>query len=208
LRSLSPVEQKSLSFAVPSADGTIINGQTDFPAGYTPGQRIPIVVMVHGTGLFDRDAKFGKSGMEADKLFLELSKKLTAQGLGVVRFDRRGVNYGKTGGDRINPAISGSTTVQTQWQDLQAVYDQALKTVKADAKCIAIFGHSEGMANIGLLAAHDNRAPALVAGMGGCWNRPKQFSNGNSVAGMPIPCIKWTPMAMASPPMQRLKPTG
>lgn len=169
----SPVKQKSLSFAVPSADGTIINGQTDFPAGYTPGQRIPIVVMVHGTGLFDRDANFGKSGTEADKLFLELSKKLTAQGLGVVRFDRRGVNYGKTGADRINPAVSGSTTVQTQWQDLQAVYDQALKTVKADTKCIAIFGHSEGMANIGLLAAHDNRAPALVAGMGGLLESPK-----------------------------------
>ncbi len=134
----SPVKQKSLSFAVPSADGTIINGQTDFPAGYTPGQRIPIVVMVHGTGLFDRDA-----------------------------------NYGKTGADRINPAVSGSTTVQTQWQDLQAVYDQALKTVKADTKCIAIFGHSEGMANIGLLAAHDNRAPALVAGMGGLLESPK-----------------------------------
>jgi Alpha/beta hydrolase family len=171
--SLSPVEQKGLSFAVPSADGTIINGQIDFPAGYTPGQRIPIVVMVHGTGLFDRDAKFGKSGTDADKLFLEFSKKLTAQGLGVVRFDRRGVNYGKTGVDRINPAISGSTTVQTQWQDLQAVYEQALKTVKADAKCIAIFGHSEGMANIGLLATHDDRAPALVVGMGGLLESPK-----------------------------------
>jgi hypothetical protein len=79
--------EKNLPFSVVSADGTVVNGQLDLP------KKTPIanVVMVHGTGFFDRDVAFGTSNGPSDKIFLTLSHALINRQIAVVRYDRRGV---------------------------------------------------------------------------------------------------------------------
>ena len=46
------------AFSIPSTDGHVINGQVDAPDGEPQG----VVILVAGTGAFDRDVRFGRSG--------------------------------------------------------------------------------------------------------------------------------------------------
>lgn len=48
-------------FRTPAADGYPLTGQVDRPAGESGRPRV-VVLMVPGTGLFDRDVAFGRSG--------------------------------------------------------------------------------------------------------------------------------------------------
>lgn len=146
-------------FTVASADGTAISGQIDRPEG----QPVGVVVMSAGTGLFDRDERFGSSKTERDALFKDLAGRLTAKGFAVLRYDRRGVRYGAAPAERLDKAVSGTSTVETQRDDLGAVYARA-RTL--GPRCVILFGHSEGMAHIARLAASGVKAPTAVIGMG------------------------------------------
>lgn len=65
----APLPAASREFSVPSADGTRITGTVDFPAREPKA----VVVMVAGTGLFDRDVRFGRSNTPRDLLFKDLA---------------------------------------------------------------------------------------------------------------------------------------
>lgn len=150
---------KAEPFTVTSADGTAINGQIDRPQGLPVG----VIVLSAGTGLFDRDARFGSSKTDRDMLFKDLSGRLTAKGFTVLRYDRRGVRYNAAPGERLDKAVSGTSTAETQRDDLGAVYAKA-RTI--GPRCVILFGHSEGMAHIARLAASGAKAPTAVMGMG------------------------------------------
>jgi dienelactone hydrolase len=156
---LDPVDARP--FAVPSADGTMIHGQADRPDHAAAG----VVIMVAGTGAFDRDVRFSEQA-DARPVFLDLSDRLTARGVTVVRYDKRGVRYGATGADRIDAAEIVTATTDAQRQDLAAVHDWARADEGLGARCVVLFGHSEGMVHIGRLAASGAPAPAAVVGMG------------------------------------------
>lgn len=158
----SSQSQSVREFNVSSRDGTTIQGQVDLP---TADQRVAIV-MVAGTGLFDRDVKFGRSGTESDKLFKDLGHRFAARGLAAVRYDRRGVKFGQPAASRLDPSVSGSSTVETQREDLAAVYEWASRTNGLGAKCVILFGHSEGTLHIARLAGSGARAPLGVIGVG------------------------------------------
>ena len=154
--------QRAIEFTVSSRDGTVIKGQVDLPVG---NHRVA-VVMVAGTGLFDRDVNFGRSGTEADKLFKELGHRLASRGLAAVRYDRRGVRFGQSASSRLDPAISGTSTLETQQEDLAAVYTWARGKNGNRAKCVILFGHSEGTLHIARLAASGAPEPLGVIGVG------------------------------------------
>lgn len=147
-------------FTVASADGTQISGQVDRPVGGDGDA--PVVVMVAGTGPFNRDVNFGQSGTPRDAVFADLSARFAAAGIATVRYDRRGVRYKPDDGQVLDKAVSGISTVETQRDDLAAVYELA----RGESGCVALLGHSEGAQHIANLAVTGAPAPAMVVGIG------------------------------------------
>lgn len=157
------------TFTVTTSDGAPINGQSDSTA---PRARTA-VIFVAGTGMFDRDASFGRSGTPRDLIFADLAQRMNAQGLATVRYDRRGLRYGATGAERIDTALASAATNESQIADLAAVYAWAQARDGLNARCVIFFGHSEGMAHIGRLADSGARRPLGVIGMGALLESPR-----------------------------------
>lgn len=164
----SPAWAEPRAFAVTSEDGTTINGQADLPSAPTRAA----VVFVAGTGLFDRDARFGRTGTPRDLIFADLAQRMNARGLATVRYDRRGVRHGVPPAEMLDTAVSGTSTTTTQRQDLAAVYDWTRARGGLNARCVVVFAHSEGLLHVARLAESGARAPDAVIAMGGLLESP------------------------------------
>ena len=154
-------------FDIPARDGYILHGQVDRPA---EGGREVLVLMVPGSGPFNRDVAFGNSGTDDDKLFKVLAARVTTRGVASLRFDVRGVGYGDRATDR--PAMALRTTTSSR-DDLADLYAWARKPEGGGARCVILFGHSEGLAHIGRLADSGAPAPLAVLAMGGLLESPQ-----------------------------------
>jgi len=168
MNAASASAQAARDFTITSADGVVVTGQADLPA------RLPhaAVIMVAGTGPFDRDVNFAAPGAPASLVFADLSRRLTARGLAVVRYDKRGVRYGSPAGERVDRALAAGVTTTTMRDDLAAVYNWTRDADGFSQRCVVLFGHSEGMAHIGRLADSGAPAPAAVVGMGAMLESP------------------------------------
>lgn len=166
-----------LTFSLPSADGALVEGQADLPAAAPRG----VVVLVAGTGAFDRDVRFGVSRMDQDRVFVEIARRLNARGLTAVRYDKRGVRQG----GEIDPAVIATATTDAQRDDLGAVYAWARSPEGLNSQCVALFGHSEGMAHIGRLASSGAPEPALVYGLAPLLDSPVRNFRWNFVDRIP-----------------------
>ena len=110
------------TFEVRSQGGTKISGEVDVPDG--PSRAT--IVLVAGTGPFDRDVTFGSSGTDADKIFRTLAMAFTQNGITVVRFDKRGIGFNPQSRlPVIDRQLVMTTSVDTQVEDLRAVIDFA-----------------------------------------------------------------------------------
>nr|WP_321441864.1 hypothetical protein [uncultured Hyphomonas sp.] len=161
---LSDTGADSWAFTVASADGTEITGQVDTPFGADGHE--PVIVLSAGTGLFDRDVRFGNSGTERDAVFSDLAHRFTQAGISTVRYDRRGVRYKPADGQWLDKPVSGTSTVESQRDDLGAVYELAREDFGGPSTCVALLGQSEGMLHIAGLAEAGWPAPDLVVGIG------------------------------------------
>jgi len=162
------VVPSSSEFTLAARDGVELHGVVDKPSG----KPIATVVMSSGTGLFDRDVRFGRTGTDRDLIFKDLSQKLTAAGLQVVRFDRRGVNY-RNLQNPVDWKIAGQVTNASLRDDLGTVYDWVRSHDGLQATCVVVLGHSEGMATIGRLAQTGRPAPDLLVGFGALMESPQ-----------------------------------
>lgn len=124
------------------------------------------VILVAGTGAFDRDVAFGRSGTERDKLFADLAQRMTRRGLNVARFDRRGVRYGVEDAERLDPNAVPGLTAEAFSRDVEAVYDRVRQSPGRAGQCVVFLAHSEGAAHVAGLAERGVPAPALVLGVG------------------------------------------
>jgi pimeloyl-ACP methyl ester carboxylesterase len=129
-------------------------GVIDLPAGAGP---FPIVVSIAGSGPTDRDGN--QPRLKNDSLKL-LGQGLAAQGIAVLRYDRRGIGQSrKTAPKEEDLSIDLLAEDVVEW----------VKLLRKDKRFsrVGIIGHSEG-ALVGTLAAR--RAPAdafvSVAGVG------------------------------------------
>ena len=153
-------------FRVRSADGTEIVGEAQ-----TNAPRPPLaVIFVAGTGLFDRDANFGKTGTPRDLVFKDLAERVAKRGVASVRYDMRGVRYGTS--DRLDRSLLARRTTGTMRDDLGAVYQWSRAPDGLGAACVAFFAHSEGMLHVARLAELGTPAPTLVIGMGAGMESP------------------------------------
>lgn len=156
-------------FELPSAVGGVVRGQADVPAGWNG----TAVIMVAGTGPFDRDVFYGFSGTPRDLLFKDLAARFAARGVAAVRYDKRGIRPGIRDESALDTAVTATTTTTAQREDLSAIHAWVRSPDGLGAGSIIFFGHSEGMLHIGRLAASGAPAPVRVIGVGAAMRAPK-----------------------------------
>lgn len=152
-----------------SADGTRLNAQVDLTAKKALGT----VVFVSGTGGFDRDAKFGRSGTSRDLLFKDLVGRMNALGLQTLRYDLRGIRHGVPAAETLDRRLLATRTTTTMRDDLAAIYGWARAQSGRQGRCVIFFAHSEGMIHVARLAASGAPAPRMIIGMGAAMESPR-----------------------------------
>ena len=138
-----------------AADKSTLAGTLTYPVGYKATDKVPVVIMVSGSGLQNRDEE-----IFSHKPFLVIADYLARNGIASLRYDDRA--YGaSTGGDRV-----GSKALTPDYmRDAQAGTDYLRRLNKFSL--IGVLGHSEG-ANIAFMLGSRQCADFVIsmAGVG------------------------------------------
>lgn len=160
LAMLEPVEE---TFSTPSADGYELQGEIDRPSGNPIGA----VVLIAGTGAFDRNVKLGRTGTPRDLLFKDLGQRIAARGLTAVRYDRRGVVHDAPPAQTVDTEAIPGVTAENLSLDAEAVMAWTRSPAGLNARCVVVFAHSEGAVHLAGVARRGQQpAPDLIIGMG------------------------------------------
>ena len=128
---------EEVSFTNP--EGTaVLSGTLSYPIGWKASRRVPVALMVTGSGLQDRDEM-----IFSHRPFAVIANALAEHGVATLRYDDRG--FGKSTGDGKN------ATIYDFAKDAAAGV-QYLKNLKLFSK-VGIIGHSEGAAIALMLAS-------------------------------------------------------
>ena len=126
-----PYKTEEVSF-VNKADNATLVGTLTYPTHFDASKHVPVVVLVSGSGLQNRDEEIFNH-----KPFLVIADYLARHGIASLRYDDRAFGS-STGGDRIH----NQTTTLDYKRDARAAID-FLKSRKEFGK-VGIAGHSEG----------------------------------------------------------------
>lgn len=185
-----PPEREPFAIAFDD-EGTAITltGDIMFPPA---GQAIrAAVLLVPGTGHFDRDGLFGVSGGPEDLIYLSLAKALAAEGYAVIRADKRGIAC-SPGLATASAAIRAASTVYKGPDGPPCILPAQVATVDADSAaedvgrllghaaghprlrnaCRVILAHSEGMLNAAKAIDLGIAAPDVLIGIGAPMDSP------------------------------------
>ncbi len=133
------------------AKGWPLPGLLTLPAG---SGRVPLVVLVHGSGPQDRDETIGGS-----KPFRDLAYGLAERGVAVLRYDKRTLVYS----ERMAVEGSGSLTVEQEVvADALAAIDSARHNPRIAADRIYLVGHSLGGYLVPRIVSRDHRLAGAV----------------------------------------------
>jgi len=115
----------------------------------------PAVVLVHGSGPQDRNETIGPN-----RPFLDIARGLAAQGVAVLRYEKR------TKARPQDYAAPGSLTIDSETTDDAVLAVQALHALpEVDDARVFVLGHSQGGMMAPRIAAHAIEAGAPVAGL-------------------------------------------
>lgn len=121
------------------AAGAVLSGTLTWPEGYDGKKPVPVVIMVSGSGLQNRDEEvFGH------KPFLVLADRLARNGIASLRYDDRGT--GKSTGD------ASKATTSDFMKDAAAGLE-LLRSMNGKFSRVGVIGHSEGGLIAFMLAA-------------------------------------------------------
>jgi hypothetical protein len=132
-----------------------ISGVVEFPDGMQRGERHAAILVLHGFGS-NKDSPMVRS----------VTRMFTALGYVALRFDMRGC--GESEGER------GRVICLEQVADTKSAFDFLAQSGYADAKRIAVFGHSFGAAVAVYAAGSDARIAACISS-GGWGHGEKKF---------------------------------
>jgi dienelactone hydrolase len=142
--------------AIKELDISVVTGKFKMPGKYVYPKnakgKIPVVVLVHGSGPNDMDET-----IEANKPFKDLAYALAKQGIGVVRYDKRTKIYPNQMYGQTNFTLEQETII-----DAISAVKLSRKLPDADSNRIYIAGHSLGAMVAPLIA---QQAGKLVAGI-------------------------------------------
>ena len=117
-----------------------------------PGDRLPAVALVHGSGPGDRDETVG-----ANKPFRDLAWGLAERGVAVVRYEKRTRQYGA------KMALNKNLTVQDEAIDDALLAAKLLREHgRIDRRRVFVLGHSLGGTLAPRIAAQDRDLAGLV----------------------------------------------
>ena len=125
-------------------------GTLAIPKGEPPSAGWPAVVLVHGSGPHDRDETIGPN-----RPFLDIARGLAAQGIAVLRYEKR---------TRARPQdlAERAYTIDDETTDDAVAAIAALRATEGiDPKRVFVFGHSQG----GMLASRIALKAGDVAGL-------------------------------------------
>ena len=125
-------------------------GTLAIPKGEPPSAGWPAVVLVHGSGPHDRDETIGPN-----RPFLDIARGLAAQGIAVLRYEKRSRARPQDFAERAY-TIDDETT-----DDAVAAIAALRATEGVDPKRVFVFGHSQG----GMLAPRIALKAGDVAGL-------------------------------------------
>jgi dienelactone hydrolase len=135
------------AFAVPAATGEL-PGTLALPDGAGP---FPAVVLVHGSGPQDRDESIG-----ANRPFLDIARGLAAQGIAVLRYEKRSKA-------RPEDFAGGDYTMDDETTDDAVAGVAALAaTPGIDGRHVYVLGHSQGGMLAPRIAAHSGKVAGLI----------------------------------------------
>ena len=123
-----PYRTEEVSFTNVNAHATF-SGTLVYPEGYKEGDKVPVLIMVTGSGAENRDEE-----VFDHKPFLVIADYLARHGVASLRFDDRGV--GKSTG-----SMQGATTKDFAEDALAGI--EMLRGLKQFSK-VGVLGHSEG----------------------------------------------------------------
>ncbi|MCL1965179.1 MAG: alpha/beta fold hydrolase [Firmicutes bacterium] len=157
---LRPVEEKAFTLA--KNEEEVVVGPYQLPGILTmpEGDKLPAVVLVHGSGPNDRDETAGGSA-----IFRDLAQGLSSHGIAVLRYDKR--SYQMDRGLFILPAEEYEKMTMTQDTIEDAV--AAVNLLKADPRIdpdrVFVIGHSQGAILAGRIQEEANASGlVLLAG--------------------------------------------
>ena len=123
-----PYQTKEITFQNEAANACFA-GTLVYPEGYKEGEKVPVLIMVTGSGAENRDEE-----VFDHKPFLVIADYLARHGVASLRFDDRGV--GKSTG-----SMEGATTKDFAEDALAGI--EMLRGLKQFSK-VGVLGHSEG----------------------------------------------------------------
>lgn len=123
-----PYETREVTFDNPQAPATL-SGTLTYPVGYRQGDKVPVALMVSGSGLQDRNSEIFEH-----KTFLVIADYLARHGIATLRYDDRG-GYKSTG---TAPAANTAQVAEDA-----ACGIEFLRSLGIFSK-VGIIGHSEG----------------------------------------------------------------
>ncbi len=139
---------------LPVGDGErALPGTLAMPKGddQAPAKLVPAVVLVHGSGPHDRDETIGPN-----KPFLDIARGLAAQGIAVLRFDKRT----KARPQDFTSGVFGVDD-ETTFDAVLAV-DALRKVEGIDPKRVFVLGHSQGGLMAPRIAALSGHVEGLI----------------------------------------------
>ncbi len=130
------------------AAGAVLSGTLTWPEGYDGKKPVPVVIMVSGSGLQNRDEEvFGH------KPFLVMADRLARNGIASLRYDDRGT--GKSTGN------ASKATTSDFMKDAAAGLE-LLRSMNGKFSRVGVIGHSEG-GLIAFMLAADGRTDFIVS---------------------------------------------
>ena len=130
-----PGEEREVTF---TSAGFTLYGTLSIPE-HKSGEKLPVCVLVHGSGPADRDESFTDGGMTL-KVFGELATGLKKQGFAVLRYDKRVVTLIKQ--KKVDEAVKLMPDIFVE--DARAALDYVKSFPEIDANRVILVGHSEG----------------------------------------------------------------
>jgi len=136
------IDVKTGSFTLP--------GEFVYPKNST--KKLPVVILVHGSGPNDRD-----ESIDANKPFKDIAYGLASQGIAVIRYDKRTKVYGMQMAEKNNVTLENETI-----QDAISAIALAKHLDRVDTNRIYVLGHSLGAMAAPRIAAY---AKGQIAGI-------------------------------------------